>query len=900
VKESQPDARPDPDALLARVRDQQAREQRGKLKVFFGAAAGVGKTYAMLEAARAQQAAGVDVLIGWVETHGRTETEALLPGLERLPPRTIEYRGTALREFDLDAALARRPGLFLVDELAHTNAPGSRHTKRWQDVTELLEAGIDVYTTLNVQHLESLNDVVTRVTEVPTRETVPDSTLEEAAEVELVDLPPDDLIRRLKDGKVYVPEQAGEAVRRFFRKGNLIALRELALRTTAARVDAQMETYRREHAVPGTWPVAERILVCVSPSPLAARVVRAARRMATGLRAEWVVVNVETPASARLSNADRDRVVQTLRLAEQLGAETTTLTGHDVTTEVLAYASRRNVTRIVLGKPARPRWREALFGSVVNELVRRSGDIDVYVITGERSGPQLPATERPAPPTDWPGYGQALGIVAVCTVSAWLMFHHFAPANLIMVYLLGTVLAAWRLGRGPSILVSVLSVAAFDFFFVTPYLNFAVSDTQYFVTFAVMLAVAILISTLTTRVRAQAEASRQRERRTAALYSMTQELATQQGLDELLEATTRHVTEVFGGHVALFLPGPDGQLVRRDGELGPGPDDANELGVARWVHEHGQLAGHGSATLPGARALYLPLTAARGTVGVLGIVPPSDEALATPEQIHLLETFAAQTALAIERVALVDEAQQARLRSETERLRNSLLSAVSHDLRTPLATITGSASALVEQETELDPAERRELAQAIQEEADRLNRLVQNLLEMTRLESGGVRVRKDWHPLEEIVGSALARMEKHLGRRRVDIHLPPDLPMVPLDPLLIEQVLINLLDNAVKYTPDDTPIEISAAAEERGVQVVVADRGPGFAPGEDARVFDKFYRGQDAGTRAGAGLGLAIARGIVEAHGGQITAEPRAGGGAVFRFTLPLDADPPKVRTDDV
>jgi two-component system sensor histidine kinase KdpD len=899
VKDPRPDPRPDPDALLARVREEQARQLRGKLKVFFGAAAGVGKTYAMLEAARAQKVAGVDVVIGWVETHGRAETEALLPGLERLPPRAVEYRDTTLHEFDLDAALARRPALILVDELAHTNAPGSRHAKRWQDVTELLGAGIDVYTTLNVQHLESLNDVVARVTGVPTRETVPDSILEEASEVELVDLPPDDLIRRLKEGKVYVPEQAGEAVRRFFRKGNLIALRELALRTTAARVDAQMEVYRRDHAVPTIWPVAERILVCVSPSPLAARVVRAARRMAAGLRAEWVVVNVETPSYARLPAADRDRVVQTLRLAEQLGAETATLTGHDVAAEVLTYARRRNVTRIILGKPARPRWRETLFGSVVNELVRQSGDIDVYVITGEREGPQLPTTERPTASVDWPGYGQAAGIVAVCTAAAWLMFPYFAPANLIMVYLLGIMLAAARLGRGPAILTSVLSVAAFDFFFVPPYLSFAVSDTEYVVTFVVMLGVATLISTLTARIRGQAEAARQRERRTAALYGMTRDLVSQRGLDELLRAAARHIAEVFGRQVAVLLPGPDGRLARRAGELATGAEDGSEGAVARWVQEHGQMAGRGSATLPGAQALYLPLRAGRGTVGVLGVESPSGEALATPEQLHLLETFAAQTALAIERVALVDEAQQARLQSETERLRNSLLSAVSHDLRTPLATITGSASALIEQEAGLDAAARRELAQAIEEEADRLNRLVHNLLEMTRLESGGVRVRKDWAPLEEVVGSALARVEKRLGERRVDIDLPPDLPLVPLDPLLIEQVFINLLDNAIKYTPEGSPIDISAVVEDRAVLVTVGDRGSGFAPGEETKVFEKFYRGQDAGARSGAGLGLAIARGMVEAHGGRIGAEPRAGGGALFRFSLPLATEPPEVRTDD-
>jgi two-component system sensor histidine kinase KdpD len=893
------EGRPDPDQLLKRVQADEARQARGKLKVFFGAAAGVGKTYAMLEAARARQTAGVDVVVGWIETHGRAETEALLPGLERLPPRTVEYRGAILREFDLDAALARRPALILVDELAHTNAEGSRHAKRWQDVAELMAAGIDVYTTLNVQHLESLNDVVARVTGIPTRETVPDSIVEAADEMELVDLSPDELIQRLRDGKVYVPEQAGEAVRRFFRKGNLIALRELALRTTAARVDAQMEDYRRDHAVPGIWPVAERILVCVSPSPLAARVVRAARRMAAGLRAQWVVVTVETPGSARLTESDRDRLVQTLRLAEQLGAETATLTGNDVSVEVLAYARRRNVTRIILGKPARPRWREVLFGSVVNDLVRQSGDIDVYVITGEREGPQPAAVERPTTPIAWRGHGQAAAITALSTVVAWLMFPYFAPANLIMVYLLGTVLAAARLGRGPAILASVLSVAAFDFFFVPPYLTFAVSDTQYIVTFAVMLLVAIVIGTLTARIRDQAEAARQRERRTAALYAMTRDLVSRQAHDELLRAAAGHIAEVFGRSVAVLLPAPGGHLVRRTGALDVGPEGGSELAVARWVQEHGQVAGHGSATLPGARALYLPLRGARGTVGVLGIEPRAGEGLSAPEQLHLLETFAAQTALAIERVALVEEAQQARVQSETERLRNSLLSAVSHDLRTPLATITGSASALVEQEAQLDASTRRELAQAIQEEADRLNRLVHNLLDMTRLESGGVRVSKDWHSLEEIVGSALARIEKSLGQRRVVIDLPPDLPLVPLDPLLIEQVLINLVDNAIKYTPETSPVEISACVEDQTVRVAVADRGPGLAPGEEAHVFEKFFRGHEGGTRSGAGLGLAIARGMVEAHGGRISAEPRPGGGALFRFTLPLAEEPPKVRTDD-
>ena len=555
----------------------------------------------------------------------------------------------------------------------------------------------------------------------------------------------------------------------------------------------------------------------------------------------------------------------------------------------------------MLGKPASPRWRDALFGSVVNELIRQSGDIDVYVITGEREGPQpsAAASARRRPSTG-PATRKAAAVVAACTGVAALMFRHFAPANLIMVYLLGTVLAAWRLGRGPSILASVLSVAAFDFFFVTPYLTFAVSDTQYLVTFAVMLAVAVVISTLTTRIRAHAEASRQRERRTAALYAMTRDLVSQQGLDELLRAATRHIAEVFASRVAVFLPDADGRLGRRGRRAGPGKRRAQRA-RRRAVGAGARPAGGPRQRHPAGRPGALPPADGRARHGggprhraAVGRGDP-----ATPEQLHLLETFAAQTALAIERVALVDEAQQARLRSETERLRNSLLSAVSHDLRTPLATITGSASALVEQEAGLDAAARRELAQAIHEEADRLNRLVQNLLEMTRLESGGIRVGKDWEPLEEVVGSALARVEKRLGDRRVDIQLAPDLPLVPLDPLLIEQVLINILDNAIKYTPEGSPIEISASVEDRDVEVVIADRGPGLAPGEETLVFEKFYRGSPAGTRSGAGLGLAIARGIVEAHGGRILAEPRPGGGAVFRFFLPLAAEPPEVRTDD-
>jgi two-component system sensor histidine kinase KdpD len=658
--------RPDPDALLARVQAEEAQQARGKLKIFFGAVAGVGKTYAMLEAAHARRADGVDVVVGWVDTHGRAETEALLQGLEVLPRRPLAYRGATMDEFDLDAALTRRPALLIVDELAHTNVPGSRHAKRWQDVAELLEAGIDVYTTVNVQHLETLNDVVAQITGVIVRETIPDSILERADEVELVDLPPDDLLQRLREGKVYVPWQVERAMQNFFQKGNLIALRELALRRMADRVDDQMQVYRRTHDIAEIWPTTERLLVCVSPSPLAARLVRAARRMAARLRAEWLVVYVETPAHLQLPEADRDRVVQTLRLAEQLGAETVTLSGQKVSEELLTYARTRNVSKIVVGKPKVLRWRDRIFGSVVDDLVWGSDEIDVYVLSGEADTIRPQAMHLLERHSNWPAYGWGLAVVMLCTVLAWLVFPLFGGPNLIMIYLLGVVAVARRSGRGPAILASVLSVVAFDFFFVPPYLTFAVSDVQYLVTFAVMLLVALIISTLTVRLQQQAEAARQRERRTAALYAMSRDLANRRDTNSLLEAATRHISEVFDSQVALLLPDANGRLeTRGTGEqrdiAGQGMFtlDAKELGVAQWVYEHQQMAGLGTATLPSTEALYVPLIASRGVSGVLGVRPNWPRRLLALEQVHLLETFASQTALAIERATLAEEAQNA-------------------------------------------------------------------------------------------------------------------------------------------------------------------------------------------------------------------------------------------------
>ena len=892
-----PDQRPDPDALLKRVQEEEQRQARGKLKIFFGATAGVGKTYAMLNAAHEQQADGVDVLIGWVETHGRVETETLVKGLEPLPPRSVEHRGATLREFDLDAALARRPTLILMDELAHTNAPGSRHPKRWQDVQELLDAGINVYTTINVQHLESLNDVVAQITGVVMKETVPDSVLEEADDVELIDLPPDDLLQRLKEGKVYLPEQAERALQHFFRKGNLIALRELALRRTAECVDDEMQEYRRDHAVAKTWPAGECIMVCVNLKPRGPHLVRAARRMAAGLHGKLIAVYVQTPRHLRLPESERERVIDTLRLAEDLGAETVTLSGDKVSQELLSYARARNVTKIIVGKPVRARWKEWVFGSVVADLVRNSGDIDIYVITGEAgegralAKPALQRTSR------WPAYGKGMAVVVAASGAAWFMFPYFGPANLIMVYLMGVVFVAARYGRGPSILASIFSVAAFDFLFVQPYLSFAVSDTQYLVTFAVMLVVALVISGLTARTRLQADLARQRERRTAVLYAMSRDLATNRGVDTLANLAAQHLRDVFDSQVAVYLADPSGRLRLHMSEQLFFEFDPKDAGVAEWVFEHSQRAGLGTDTLPGAGALYLPMIGTHGAIGVVAVHPSRPTELLHPEQLHLLETLVNQMALALERARLAEATQRAQVETETERMRNAILSSISHDLRTPLAAITGAASGLLDEPGSITPASRSELARAIFEEANRLERLVKNLLDMTRLEAGAVQLHKQWHPFDEVVGAALTRLEGRLAGHAIRTEFPPDLPLVQLDGVLMEQVLINLLENALKFSPPDGAIELTASVKEGVLLVEIADQGPGLPPGEEKRIFDKFYRA-DPKREGGVGLGLTICRGIIEAHGGRIWAENRPGGGARFHFTLPLEGIQPGIEPE--
>jgi two-component system sensor histidine kinase KdpD len=879
--------RPDPEALLARVREEERRAGRGRLKIFFGASPGVGKTYAMLEEARAKRRDGVDVVVGVVETHGRAETAVLVEGLEVLPRRALEYRGVTLREFDLDAALARRPSLILVDELAHTNAPGSRHARRFQDVDELLAAGIDVYTTLNVQHLESLKDVVAQITGIQVRETVPDSILEQADELEVADLSAEDLLKRLEEGKVYVPEEAARAIDRFFRKGNLIALRELALRRAAERVDAQMRGYMREHGIRETWPAGERVLVCIGPNPTGARLVRAGKRMATSLKCDWTVLYVEAPGQ-RISTSDRDALVQNLQLAQELGAQTATVSGLNAAEEILAYAGAHNVTKILVGKPTHSRWRDKLLGSTLDRLVRGSGEIDIYVITGDVDATRSarpPRASRVSPPGE---YVRAALVIAACVAISFPLFARLSVTDVAMIFLLGVVFVASRYGRGPSVFASLLSIASFDFFFVPSRFTFSISDARYALTFGVMLAAALVASHLTLRIRAQAQTARQRERRTGAVYAMSRELAAARTRAALIAIATRHLADTFGAEMHILMPDAAGRL--EGGNL-----DEKERSVAQWVFDHGQRAGAGTDTLPSAGGLYVPLAASTEVIGVLGVRGAELARFEDPMLMQQLETFAGQAALALERAQLADRAQKEEVEVEAERLRTSLLSSLSHDMRTPLGAITGAASSLLEDPgtgTITEPA-KRELLQSILDESNRMNRLIGNLLDMIRVESGALKVQKEWQPLEEPVGVALIRLQDRLREHPVQVQLPPDLPLVPMDGVLIEQVFVNLLENAVKYTPPRTPIEISATQIDGQVRVDVADRGPGIPPGEERRIFEKFYRVAGEGPVSGVGLGLTICRGIVTAHGGRIWVENRQGGGALFRFTLPLGAEPP-------
>ncbi|MGA2343197.1 MAG: sensor histidine kinase KdpD [Steroidobacteraceae bacterium] len=886
--------RGDPDELLADVQRAEARARRGRLRIFFGASAGVGKTYSMLEAARAARASGTDIVVGYVEPHGRVETERLLEGLEQLPFLQVHYRGIMRREFDLDAALKRAAAIVLVDELAHSNLaegePLPRHAKRWQDVEELLDAGISVWTTLNVQHLESLNDVVAGITGIRQQETLPDRVFDEADEVELIDLPPDDLLARLREGKVYVASQVSKATEGFFRKPNLLALRELALRRTADRVDAAALEFASQAPSSRPWLARDRFLIAVTPDGQAEQLVRIGKRFADALDAEWLVVSVETPQLLKLSESERNRRIDVLRLAESLGAETVTIDGASAADALLEYARLRNVTRIVIGEAKRTGWRAWLRRSTTTELVRRGRGFDISVIA--RREARVPSrrdvVRSGSPEIHWERYWAALAISACCTAVAALMYPYFALTNLAMVYLLGATVAALRLGRGPASFAAVANVVALDFCFVPPRFTFAVSNLEYLLTFAVMLVLALVIANLVANVRAQTRVAGARERRTSLLYAMSRELAATRSFDNLARVAVRHVAETFSGRAAVLLPDAQEHL-----ELVRGIDalvslEEADLSVAQWVFDHGRPAGLGTDTLPAARAQYLPLIGTQRTLGVIAVQPAQRRRLLLPEQRHLLETFAGQIALAIERGRQAEEAESARVAVETESLRNTLLASISFDLRTPVAAIVAASHALSDARTQPDAETRALLARSIEATAQEISELISNVLDLMSFQFGEVHLQRGWQNVETLVDTALARLEGRLAAHPVEVALPANLPQVNVDSGLVARVLVNLLENAIKHTPPGTRITISAGIEDGAVRVVVDDNGPGLPPGPPERLFAKFQRGDtETGGPGGAGLGLAICKAIIDAHGGYIAAMQRPGGGARFVFTLP-------------
>jgi two-component system, OmpR family, sensor histidine kinase KdpD len=885
--------RPAPEALLEEAR----KEGRGRLKIFLGAYPGVGKTYAMLQAAQERRREGVDVVVGVVETHGRAETEALLRGLEVLPRRRLMYRGRVFAEMDLDALLWRRPQLAIVDELAHSNVEGSRHVKRHQDVEELLAAGIDVFTTLNVQHIESLNDIVERISRVRVRETLPDKILELADEIELVDLPPDDLIQRLREGKVYVRDQIGRAMQHFFSKGNLTALRELAMRVAAERVDAEMVNYMRAHAIAGPWPAQDRLLVCVNESPVAKKLVRTAKRMAERARLPWIAVNVHTPRTDTLSEEAKERIAEALRLAESLGGEAFTLHAEsDVAKELLAFARSRNVTRILLGRPRRRRLSGWLRERVSRRLLDQGGPFEITIVApeDEPAADHLIQASTPDFRPDLRAFGWTTLAVAVAIATAHLAERVLPLANLSLIFLMAVLLVAIRFGLWPSVYASLLSFVAYNFFFTEPHHTFVVTRREDVLTIVFFLVVAVIVGNLAARLKAQIEAMRQITRRTANLYDFSRRIAGAAALYDVLWAAVHHVASTLQCQSLVLLPRADDRLEIASGYPPEDQMSPTAWGAARWAWQHGQPAGWGSGTLPGSEWLFLPLKTGRGPLGLLGVSFEAPKRQLTPEQRHLLEALVDQVAVAIERTNLATDIEEARLLTETERLRSALLSSVSHDLRTPLVSIIGSATGLASSDGALSEADRAQLVQTILEESERLNRFVQNLLDMTRLGYGALQPNREWVDLREIVGRALKQMARSLASVRTEVRIEDGVPILYVDPILIEQVLVNVLDNAAKHSPQGGLIEIKATLEGERVMVRVSDGGPGIPPEARDTVFDVFYRVR-AGDKqaAGTGLGLSICRGLIEAHGGLIEALPGpAGHGTTIAFWLPAHPVP--------
>jgi two-component system sensor histidine kinase KdpD len=875
--------------MLKLAQAEEVTAELGKLKVFLGYAAGVGKTYAMLEAARKRKIDGRDVVVGYVESHGRAETDSLLDGLEVVPRKEINYQGVMLPEMDIDAILARRPQIVLVDELAHSNAPGSRHEKRWLDVEEILEAGIDVYTTVNIQHFASLNDVVAQITGIIVRETVPDRLLDLAFEIKLIDIPPEDLLQRLHEGKIYIADQAAKAIEKFFRPGNLMALRELSLRRTAARVDDQMRAYMETQSIAGPWPTAERLLVCVSGSPYSEKLIRATCRLAEELKGQWFTVYIETPTDSRHVRENREHIWRDLRLAESLGGQVASVTATDITDAVMEYATRHNITKIVMGKATRRRWRKILQTPIVDRIISRSGAIDVVIVSFEpdKSAGAATTVHRRRTPFELRGYAASLALVLAATVLCELLRPFLAPTNMVMFYLLAVVVAAVRLSRKAAIATSFLGVLAFDFFFIPPRMTFAVADTQYLMTFIGLFVVGVVISTLVARSKERAEVMRTREVQTASLYYLSRDLAASADIGAVLKAVLRNVEEALNAQVVILLP--EGERLDIQAASEGLVLDIKEQAVADWAFRNNHPAGRATDTLVSAGLIYLPLQTPASVLGVMGVRLGSEHEYHSQENRRLLDAFATQAAMAMERIQFSRQAEQTQILQARENLERALLNSISHDLRSPLSTITGVLTSLKEEGGHLDDLARRELLDTACSEAGRLNRFVGNLLDMTRIEAGAVKLNLEPCDVQELVGCALAVLETRSDTRKVSFKMLPVMPLIPMDLVLMIQVLVNLLENSLKYSPPGSPIEIIATTDAPWLVLEVADRGPGVPEHDLKRVFDKFYRIPIPEGAGGTGLGLSICKGIIEAHGGRISAENRTGGGLsiVIRLLLP-------------
>lgn len=891
------DKRPNPDLLLKQVNADEIQATRGHLKIFFGASAGVGKTYAMLTAAHEALKQEIPLVMGIVETHGRTETARLTRDLPRLDLKKIPYRGRVLDEFDLDAALSfgksHPNALILVDELAHSNVPGSRHPKRWQDVEELLRAGIDVWTTMNVQHLESLNDIVSRITGILVRETVPDRIFDEAEEVIVIDLPPDELIQRLKQGKMYLPEQTLLASKNFFRKGNLLALRELTLRRTADRIDGEIQAYRLRNASTTVWPHRESLLACITPDAIGEKVIRSSARLAAQLDVPWHAIYIESPSSLHENdNNIREKAVHLLKLASDLGATAVTQSASDVASGLIRYARDHNLSRLVLGRAPR-KWYWPWKKSTAQKIEMQADDLDILQVSVPQQAVfHIPFLRMPSLPTktEWKGYFATLLICAITTLFAIPFKETLELTNIVMFFLLAVAYIAVRYGRGSAILAAFVNVFLFDICFVPPKFSIAVSDAQFAITFAVMLVVALIIGQLTANLKMQSNAAIERERRVRSLYEMSRDLSAVLMIEQIADIAARFLHTEFGAKQALFIADDNDQLQKMSNAT------ANpNIALVQWAYEHGLPAGLGTDTLPTSPCFVLPLKATMRLRGILAI-EPGEKTVLGPEQHRLLDICASLLAISIERIHYLDVAQKTMVQVESERLRNSLLSAISHDLRTPLTALVGLADTLLMTKPEVS-AEQKELLDAMRQSALRMNDLVSNLLDMAKLEAGTVHLNKQWQPLEEVVGSALSSCSAFLDKRPITVHLDGDLPLVNIDTVLIERVLVNILENASKYTPQYSPIEISGYRNGDQITLTIDDHGPGLPAGQENIIFEKFERGEKENATPGIGLGLAISKAIMKAHEGKISGESRPDGGARFTLIFPF-LSPPEMKDD--